>query len=208
MGLTKRNARGIRLLPDGRLMEIIVDTAGESTEETDVLELIRESWEDVGVKLFTKPSQREIFRNRVFAGDSIMSVWSGLDNGIPSADMAPLELAPTSQVHLQWPKWGQYYETNAEVGESPDLPEAIELMRLMEVWNNATERDERARIWREMLAIHADQVFTIGTVSGVLQPVVVSNRLRNVPVEGIYNWDPGAFFGLYHPDTFWFADGQ
>ncbi len=208
MGLTKRNARGIRLLPDGRTMEIIVDTAGESTEETDVLELIRESWEDVGVKLFTKPSQREIFRNRVFAGDSLMSVWSGLDNGIPTADMAPLELAPTSQVQLQWPKWGQYYETNGEVGGSPDLPEATELMRLMELWNNAAEHEERARIWRDMLAIHAEQVFTIGTVSGVLQPVVVSNRLRNVPVEGIYNWDPGAFFGIYRPDTFWFADGQ
>ena len=40
---------------------------------------------------------------------------------------------------------------------------------------------------------------------GVKQPVVVSNRLRNVPAEGIYNFDPGAFFGMYRPDTFWFA---
>jgi len=208
MGLTNRNSQGIRVLPDGRSMEIIVDTAGESTEETDVLELIRESWADVGIKLFTKPSQREIFRNRVFAGDSLMSVWSGLDNGIPTADMAPTELAPTSQVHLQWPKWGQYYETNGEVGEPPDLPEAIELLRLMEAWNSSAESDERARIWGEMLAIHADQVYTIGTVSGVLQPVEVSNRLRNVPVEGIYNWDPGAFFGIYRPDTFWLAEGE
>jgi peptide/nickel transport system substrate-binding protein len=40
----------------------------------------------------------------------------------------------------------------------------------------------------------------------VLQPVVVSNRLRNVPEEGIYNWDPGAHFGMYSPDTFWFAN--
>jgi peptide/nickel transport system substrate-binding protein len=38
-----------------------------------------------------------------------------------------------------------------------------------------------------------------------MQPVVVSNKLRNVPTEGIYNWDPGAFFGIYHPDTFWLA---
>ena len=22
--------------------------------------------------------------------------------------------------------------------------------------------------------------------------------------EGIYNWDPGAYFGIYRPDTFWF----
>jgi peptide/nickel transport system substrate-binding protein len=56
-----------------------------------------------------------------------------------------------------------------------------------------------------MLAIHADQVYSIGLIAGVKQPVVVSNRLRNVPAEGIYNFDPGAFFGIYRPDMFWFA---
>jgi peptide/nickel transport system substrate-binding protein len=25
-----------------------------------------------------------------------------------------------------------------------------------------------------------------------------------VPEQGFYNWDPGAFFGIYRPDTFWF----
>jgi peptide/nickel transport system substrate-binding protein len=32
----------------------------------------------------------------------------------------------------------------------------------------------------------------------------VNRRLHNVPEHGIYNFDPGAFFGLYRPDTFWF----
>ncbi len=35
--------------------------------------------------------------------------------------------------------------------------------------------------------------------------MVVNNRLRNVPREGVYNWDPGAQFGMYRPETFWFA---
>ena len=35
------------------------------------------------------------------------------------------------------------------------------------------------------------------------QPVVVSNRLHNVPEQGIYSWDPGAHFGIYKPDCFW-----
>src|SRR5207245_10975346 len=34
----KRRGRGIRKLPDGRDLEIIVETAGQSTEQTDVLE--------------------------------------------------------------------------------------------------------------------------------------------------------------------------
>ena len=101
---------GMRLLPDGRPMEIVVDTSGESTEETDVLELIRDSWRKLGIALFSRPSQRDVFRKRVFSGKSMMSVWSGLDNGIPTADMSPREFAPTTQEQLQWPIWGQYYE--------------------------------------------------------------------------------------------------
>ena len=54
-----------------------------------------------------------------------------------------------------------------------------------------------------MLQIWADQIFSIGTVAGVLQPVVVSEKVHNVPEEGFYNWDPGAFFGIFKPDTFW-----
>lgn len=203
IGLGNRNDDEIRLLPDGRPAEIIVETSGEDTEQTDVLELVRESWAEIGIKLFVKPSQREVFRNRIFAGETLMSAWSGLENGVPSADMSPEELAPTSQLQLQWPKWGQYFETSGKTGEAPDLPGALELARLNEAWLASTERSEREKIWHEMLQIHADQLYTIGIISGVQQPVIVKNGLRNVPKEGVYNWDPGAHFGIYRPDTFW-----
>jgi peptide/nickel transport system substrate-binding protein len=203
IGLKDRNDDGIRLLPDGRPLEIIVETAGEDTEQTDVLELVAESWAEVGVKLFIKPSQREVFRNRVFAGEAQMSVWSGLENGVPSADTSPAELAPTSQQQLMWPKWGQYYETSGASGKAPDMPVAQELAELNKQWRYARSNEERRDIWRRMLEIHADQIFSIGLISGVQQPVVVKNHIRNVPQEGVYNWDPGAQFGIYRPDTFW-----
>jgi len=208
MGLADRTPQGLRKLPDGRTLEVIVESAGESTEETDVLELIRDSWEDIGIKLFTKPSQREIFRNRIFSGDTTMSVWSGLDNAIPTPAMSPQELAPTQQVQLQWPKWGQYYESGGEVGEPPDMPEVEALLALNDDWVHSSDDSQRQQIWQQMLQIYAEQQYTIGTVSGVMQPVVVSNRLRNVPMEGVYNWDPGAYFGRYDMDTFWFTDEE
>jgi len=202
MGL-KRASDGVRRLPDGRPMEIIVETAGESTEQTDILELVREMWREIGIKLFSKPSQREVFRNRIFAGEALMSVWSGFENAIPTADMSPEELAPTSQQQLQWPKFGQYYETSGKAGDKPDIPEATELLKQLEAWNAATTSQAREAAWRRMLEIHAEQQFVIGVVSGVPQPVVVRNNVQGVPEKGIYNWDPGAFFGVYRPDTFW-----
>ncbi len=201
----KRGSDGVRKLPDGRPLEIIVETAGESTEQTDVLEMIRESWREVGIKLFSKPSQRDVLRNRVFSGEALMSVWTGLENGIAGPDVSPAELAPTSQQQLQWPKFGQYFETSGKAGEAPDVAEAVELLKLNGAWHQAASREERTKIWHQMLQIHSEQLFSIGVINGVAQPVVVRNPLRNVPEKGIYNWDPGAFFGIYRPETFWFS---
>ena len=200
----KRGRDGVRRLPDGRLLEIIVETAGESSEQSDVLELIRETWREVGIKLYTRPSQREAFRMRIFSGETLMSVWSGLENALATAANSPDELAPTSQLQLQWPKFGQHYETSGRSGEAPDIEEVKELAALYREWRASTSGEERERIWHRMLSLHAEQQFTIGVVTGVPQPVVARSTLMNVPAEGFYNWDPGAFFGIYRPDTFWF----
>ena len=66
-----------------------------------------------------------------------------------------------------------------------------------------TTTEAREEVWHKILALWTDQVFTIGIVSGVEQLVVVSNQLQNVPEHGTYNFDPGAYFGMYRPDTFW-----
>jgi peptide/nickel transport system substrate-binding protein len=207
IGLTKRDG-DTRLLPDGRPMEIIVENSGESTEQTDVLELIRDSWRRIGIRLFAKPLQLTLFRRRVFSGETLMSIDKGIENGLATAAMSPWELAPTSQQQLEWPKWGQYYETKGKAGEAPDLPSALRLKELFENWLGAATEPDQSRIWHAMLQIWADEVYSIGTVAGVLQPVVVSDKLRNVPQEGIYNWDPGAFFGMYKPDGFWFGGSE
>jgi peptide/nickel transport system substrate-binding protein len=204
IGLTKRNSEGLRLLPDGRPMEIIIETAGEDTEQSDVLELIHDTWLQAGIKLFIKPSQREVFRNRIFSGEAVMSIWPGLENGLVTANMPPDEFAPLSQQQLQWPKWGEYVETNGVSGERCDDPVAQQLLRLHTGWRNAESFDARRKIWQRMIDLNAQQVYSIGLIAGVRQPVVVSNRLRNVPADGIYNFDPGAFFGIYRMDSFWF----
>ncbi|HUF44099.1 MAG TPA: ABC transporter substrate-binding protein, partial [Aestuariivirgaceae bacterium] len=195
---------GIRRLPDGRLAELIVETSGEGTLETDMLELISDYWREVGLKLYIKVSQREVLRSRAVAGEVLVSVWSGLDNGVATADMNPAQLAPTAQSQLQWPMWGIHYETSGLKGEAPDLPEVARLLELLAEWRAALTPEERSAAWNEMLSIYADQVYSIGTINSTLQPVVVSGRLRNVPEKGIYAFEPGAYFGMYLMDTFWF----
>ncbi len=204
MGLRARDANGIRRLPDGSKLELIVETADQSSEQSDVLQLIASDWRQIGVALFIKPTERDAMRARVYAGRTMMSVWQGFDTGIPTRDFSPDELAPVAQDQLQWPFWGQYYQTGGKSGVAPDLEEARDLVRLAQEWRNANAQ-RRGEIWRQMLAIHADQQFSIGVISQVRQPVVVSTALRNVPKEAFYGWSPGALFGIYRPDQFWFS---
>ncbi|HXC28355.1 MAG TPA: ABC transporter substrate-binding protein [Stellaceae bacterium] len=206
VGLTKKDADGMRLLPDGRPCAITVEDSGESSEKSDVLELIRDSWRRIGVQLYSKPAQLTLFRRRVFSGEALMSMDKGIENGLATAAMSPSEFAPTSQQQLEWPEWGEYVETKGQSGEPPDLPEAKQLLDLYNQWLAATDAGDQEKIWHQMLAIWSDQVFSMGTVAGVLQPVVVNDRLRNVPTDGMFNWDPGAQFGIYKPDGFWFAE--
>jgi peptide/nickel transport system substrate-binding protein len=206
LGLTKRDGRGVRLLPDGRPLEIIIETAGEETEQTDVLELVHDNWMKAGVKLFSKPSQREVFRTRIYSGETVMAIWFGVENGLPTPGMSPVEFTPNLQDQLQWPKWGQFIETKGAAGEAVDDPPAMELAKLNDQWMKAGSDAERTAIWHRILQINAEQVYSIGIVAGIKQPVVVSNRVRNVPNAGVYNFEPGAFFGIYRPDLFWIQD--
>lgn len=203
IGLTKRNDKNIRLLPDGQVAELIVETAGEETEQTDVLELIRDSWAKIGISLFTRASQRDVFRARIHAGQTLMSVWSGIENAIANPNMSPTEIAPTSGEQLQWPLWGKYVQSGGKSGQPISDPEAQMLLDLYRSWRVATTEKERTEIWHKMLKISAEQVFSIGIVNRTQQPVVVANSLHNVPADGIYNWEPGAYFGHYMMDTFW-----
>ncbi|MFD2207541.1 ABC transporter substrate-binding protein [Kiloniella antarctica] len=204
IGLIERDEDGLRLLSDGRPMKIIVETAGENSEEVDTLELISDSWLKLGIKLYPKPSQREVLRNRIFAGETNISLWYGNLNALLTPHSSPEEFVPRLQQSFQWPKWGQYIETKGNAGEVVDIEIARELNDLYLMWLTAKSLEEKKSIWNRILLINAEETFTIGLVAEIPQPVVLSTNLKNVPEDGFYNWEPGALMGIYKPDGFWF----
>lgn len=208
MGLDRRNGDGDRLLPDGRPLHIIIDAAGDSSEEADALELVADSWRRLGVRLFARVSQLDVFRKRIYSGDTIMAIGRGVDNAAPTAAMSPAEFVPLDQAKYQWPRWGQYAQTSGREGEAPDMAEARALLAAFDDWRRAEDDAGRLAAWRTILEINADQAFTIGMVNGAPQPVTVRHGLRNLPDEGFYSYEPGAHFGLYRPDGWWFDNQE
>ena len=102
--------------------------------------------------------------------------------------------------------WGQYVETSGKSGEPTDMDVPKKLFAFSLLWQTAETTELKRKIWGQMLDLYTNNVFSIGIISSVPQVVVVNSSLKNIPNQGIYNWDPGAHFGIYRPDTFWFKD--
>jgi len=203
VGLDKRDAQGIRLLADGRPATLVVEHSGEDTEDADALHLMGEMLKKVGIKMLPKLQTRENLRLRTFSGEAVMTAFAGVVTAVPTANTSPKEFAPTMLGALQWPRWGLFYESKQRQGEKCDLPEASVLLDYLREWEQSSDEAGRRAAWDKILTAHADNVFTIGTVNGVRQPLVVGPKVRNVPKEGYFAWDPGGYIGLYRPDTFW-----
>ncbi len=205
IGLGRRDAEGIRLLPDGRAALVVVESQSEASEDADALHLIADSWKKIGIKMLVKQQTLENFWRRTASGEAMMTAYAGVFNAVPTADTSPREFAPVTGTGLQWLKWGMYVESRGVQGEKCDMPEARRLLDDVREWEHAAGEAGRRAAWDRILQTNAEQVFSIGTVNGIRQPIVVGPKIRNVPREGFFAWDPGGYVGLYRPDTFWVA---
>ena len=203
LGLLQIEPDAPRQGPDGEPLSFVVESGGADPLEVDVLTLIAEQWRAIGVEAVVRATGRQAFRQRVRSGETVMSIFYGLANGVATPEMSPAELAPTDDRQNNWPLWGRYHESGALEGLEPDLPEAKQLLQLYKTWNQAKDQKTKTEAWQDMLAIHAEQVFTIGLLAEVQQPIVSDARLRNLPDQGYYLFEPGAYLGAYRPDTFW-----
>ena len=97
------------------------------------------------------------------------------------------------------------------------MPTNKQFLRMMEdgpirkkfenVWGTSLDPNRGLTVVEIMDAIHADQIYGIGILAEAPQPVVVSNKLRNVPEKGLWAWDPGAHFGIHRMDEFFLVGG-
>ena len=102
---------------------------------------------------------------------------------------------------LQWPNWGMFVEIQGQAGrEVRHGSRPASCSTTSRNGRHATDSAVRRKAWDEILQTNADEVFSIGTVNGIRQPIVVGPKVRNVPKEGYYAWDPGGYIGLYQPE--------
>jgi peptide/nickel transport system substrate-binding protein len=193
----------VRLLSDGRPVELPVAFGDDDPLTADLLDAIHEQLGALGLRLALLPTPRDTLRRRIQSGEAAMSAGSGLLDGLATAEASPAEWVPSDDRQRQWPQWGRFVESRGRVGEAPTDAPALRLIDLYRRWRAATTPARKAAVWQDITGAAADAVFTIGTVALVPQPVVVDRRLRNVPLSAPLPADPALALGLYRADQFW-----
>ncbi|HHV81136.1 TPA: ABC transporter substrate-binding protein [bacterium] len=193
LGLTRRDKEGSRLRSDGKPLELIIETPGENPTEVDVLELVSKYWRNIGIKVAVKPSERTLYRMRMLTGEAQIGTWFLMGGQEPTLE--PHWYIPTTTQTYWAPMWGQWYQAGGKAGENP--PQDIK--KLQHTWDLIQKTFDPARrriLWQQILDVHAQEVYMIGIVGEVPQPIIVKNSMHNVPQKCLHSWPVGHYLGL------------
>lgn len=185
VGLTERDGEGFRLRPDGQPLELTILTFVFETgvAASDAYELVKRYWSDVGIRINIDIQDPTLWRERTTANE--MDIAGYTVAGL-LWDIDPLWYVPTSQSCYWAPLFGIWYASGGASGEEP--PENIrQLQSLYDELVAAPNAERRLELGRQILAVHDESVFMIGTVTAPFQPTVVSNNLVNVLEEGVHS---------------------
>ena len=103
-----------------------------------------------------------------------------------------------------WNDWANWHLTQGRRGEEPPP----EIMNLINWWTElirSTDQERITELGKLILQSTAENLWSIGTVGLAPQPVVVSERMRNVPAHGYWGWD-NRWTPPYQPATWYLAD--
>ena len=190
IGLRDTDGDGVREGPDGNPFALSMSTSSSSVIGPmgfNISELVRDYWQEVGVRVDLKMVSEELYSELRTANQ--LDVHAGV-----AGDYNPNRLASNPEFGTlkayaeNWNRWWQreLWVQQGRQGEEPPAGEEPpeEWKRFIRTgweWPNATDDEEFNRLGRERWALQAELLPAIGTVAYVVRPIIINNRVRNVP---------------------------
>lgn len=176
IGLSKKDKDGYRLRPDGKRLTITITLVTDMPYWPNVSELVKEYWENVGVKTVLNVIAREYFWTFIGAAKSQVHVWVQ-DQTSEGAFIA--SQAAFFKGGLSWaPEWLTWWNSNGKEGKEP--PKEIKhIWSLCESLPFLSE-EERNKAAKEICSFEAKNLFFVGTVGMMGKPCIANVNLGNV----------------------------
>ena len=204
LGLTKRDAQGIRLMENGKPATIEISVVPAFGAWPDVAQLVAKDWEAVGIKTVVQLRERALHFSMRDANQLMTEIWNEDTTAFPFTGNAKVD-PRNSPILTLGPLYYTWVTSKGKEGVEPPPP----IKRIMELVDTARTvgPDGQIKAAQELFRIWADNVYEIGTVglTPMVQGVVVVNtKFHNVPTTIGNDW-PLRTPGNARSEQFFFA---
>ncbi len=207
VGLSTRDGDGFRVRPDdGTRLSLVIEIGVLEGPKQAICELISNDWRQVGIDGACKVIDGALLNERLDTNQTAISTWhlgrtTLLGRGTP--DQFAFERCNANNWGRQWCFW---FVSGGDTGiEPPD-----EIKALNERWQSfkqaATGTPEAAERGKAYFAFFADELPMIPTIGLAPHPVVIHNRLKNVPKESIFWGSDTNFYAPYKPEQWYISE--
>jgi peptide/nickel transport system substrate-binding protein len=162
---------------------VVEIATGFSQAHVDVMQLVATQWKAVGIESAVKPVDRALFDTRRLANEHDVVIWDGA-GGLDVVQNGNYYFPRTTRADFAQ-AWAVWYTNRSGEGAqtAPEEPPAAvqQQMELHDQLTRTSDPAEQERLMREILAIAADEFYTIGVSLPTNTYGIVKNNFRNVP---------------------------
>ena len=181
MGLKDSDGDGVRELPNGEPFVLSTFYANQGGPAKNH-ELVRDYWSDVGVKINMREISSDEYRSKAGSNDLLLTSWLYGYRSATVISQEPFIFYPPFGDRWQPGtgfEWAAWLESGGTSGSEPPA-DAKRLKELAQQFILVPYgSDESNRIGKEIADIHLKNLWFIGLVGKLSQPIVASNRLGN-----------------------------
>jgi len=202
-GLVK-GADGKYTFADGSELLLVVESSNTEATMADSLELISQWWNEIGVRTEVKSMTRDVYWPRAGANEVMVATWTTDRGLVPMVD--PIYQFPFDERSWMAPAMGTWYKTGGKEGMEPSA-ELRQAMDLYDEYKATIDPARQTEICKSIVRMATENLWTLGTVGMVPNPVVVKNNFMNVAENHTADWiimTPGTM----DPAHFYFTDGD
>lgn len=171
---------GARLRPDGKPLSFFITHSQTGLQShVDEINRVAKYWNDIGLNVNVDPVERSLYEERTSTGDIDVGWWENDKSVLIEAD--PRRYTGVINDGPWAPLYGDWYE-GLPTGVEP--PEGHGIRRIWELWNQASSEPDATKrhdLVMQMLAVHKEAPYAIGTVGEGPALVIVKNTFKNVP---------------------------
>ena len=165
--------------PDGSKFQIDFEYARLGTEFADLVEIFRQNWAEIGIRVIPKEIDRSLATQKYNANEiQTRMLWCDMEvcEGNPVMWDWSIPIRSSS-------KYLTYYNTSGQSGDAPE-GDLLEIFQATFELKNASTMEELEEKWNEVKQLLYDSCIWFIPVENVRKPVVYSDRIANVTEEG------------------------